>query len=159
MPPPLAFTTNNGDIFRPVRTLLAIICILLLLPLTAPGAARKSSSRKPAAKAASSSKSKGKKTTSSRRSRSRRAATQSGPTSDRIRQIQEALASGGFFKHQPSGRWDAQTSAAISSFQAANGLEVTGKLGAWTLKKLEEKHGLPSNSELTESAQSGSINE
>lgn len=140
-----------------MRTLLAIICILLLLPLTAPGAARKSSSRKPAAKAAGT-KSKARKATSSRRSRSRRAATQSGPTSDRIRQIQEALASGGFFKHQPSGRWDAQTSAAISSFQAANGLEVTGKLGAWTLKKLEEKHGLPSNSELTESAQSGSIN-
>ncbi len=161
-----------------MRNLLALISIFVMFavvaaagpaPQPAPAApAAKGKSRKPAAaakrpaaksakSATSGRKAKG-RTTTSRRSRRSRTVVQSGPSSDRIREIQEALARGGFYKHGPTGRWDAQTVAALSSFQAANGIEVTGKLGAWTLKKLEESQGLPGNSELTEAAQSGSIN-
>ena len=59
-----------------------------------------------------------------------------GPTSDRINQIQSALARGGYYQGEPSGRWDSNTIAATEKFQSANGLDSTGKLDAPTLQKL-----------------------
>src|SRR5262245_1239614 len=65
-----------------------------------------------------------------------RARGQAAPTRDRIVEIQEALAREGFYSGTPSGKWDAPTTSAMSSFQTARGLTATGKLGALSLQKL-----------------------
>src|SRR5712691_1484406 len=53
----------------------------------------------------------------SRFHRSRRARGQKAPTPDRIAEIQRALARDGFFKGNPTGKWDAATVAAMQRFQ------------------------------------------
>ena len=58
------------------------------------------------------------------------------PTPERISEIQSALARGGYYKTDPTGKWDADTVDALQRFQSANGLDVTGKLDALTLQKL-----------------------
>lgn len=68
--------------------------------------------------------------------RSRRQPGQKAPTSDRISEIQAALAKDGSFGGAPSGKWDDDTAAAMRKFQAAHGLTPTGKLDALTLQKL-----------------------
>ena len=60
----------------------------------------------------------------------------SGPTPERITQIQTALARGGYYKGDPTGKWDADTVAAVQKFQSANNIDATGKLDAPTLQKL-----------------------
>ncbi len=79
------------------------------------------------------------------------------PSEERIREIQEALSRSGHYRHAPTGKLDANTAAALGSFQQANGLERTGKLGALTLKKLEA-FGLPATSRSTAAGQSGAPN-
>ena len=74
-----------------------------------------------------------------------------GPTSDRIREIQEALAKSGHYQGAPTGRVDAATTAALSRFQQDNGLEVSGKLTVKTVKGLE-KYGLPATTYTTATA-------
>jgi len=76
------------------------------------------------------------KKSSSKKKRSRRARGQKAPTSDRIRDIQSALAREGVYKGQPSGKWDAASIEAMKRFQTAQGLPVTGKLDARSLQKL-----------------------
>lgn len=61
---------------------------------------------------------------------------QKAPTSDRISEIQSALAREGYLKGDPSGKFDANTIAALEKFQSDNGLEANGKLDAPTLQKL-----------------------
>jgi peptidoglycan hydrolase-like protein with peptidoglycan-binding domain len=61
---------------------------------------------------------------------------QAAPTSDRISEIQEALANRGVFNGTPSGKWDDSTVAAMKKFQSSNGLDPSGKLDALTLQKL-----------------------
>lgn len=63
------------------------------------------------------------------------------PSSDRIDQIQQALARAGFYQGDPSGRWDSSTVNAMKSFQQAHGITPTGKIDATTLQQL----GLGSN--------------
>ena len=58
------------------------------------------------------------------------------PSKSRTEQIQEALARGGYFTHDPNGRWDRSTEDALRRFQEANGLPPTGKLDAPSLQKL-----------------------
>lgn len=77
-----------------------------------------------------------KKTTSKRSRRGRREPSQMAPTSDRISEIQLALARGGYYKSDPNGKWDSDTVDALQRFQSANGLDSTGKLDALTLQKL-----------------------
>jgi peptidoglycan hydrolase-like protein with peptidoglycan-binding domain len=77
-----------------------------------------------------------KKTAARRVVRSRRTRGQTVPTRDRIVEIQDALARDGFYSGTPSGKWDANTTEAMSHFQTANGLTATGKLGALSLQKL-----------------------
>jgi peptidoglycan hydrolase-like protein with peptidoglycan-binding domain len=74
--------------------------------------------------------------TRSRTTKTARTRGQLAPTRDRIIEIQEALAREGFYSGTPSGKWDAPTSQAMSSFQKARGLTPTGKLGALSLQKL-----------------------
>jgi hypothetical protein len=66
----------------------------------------------------------------------RREPTQKAPTADRISEIQSALARGGYYKGDPSGKWNADTVGALQKFQSANGLEPSGKLDAPSLQKL-----------------------
>ena len=77
--------------------------------------------------------SRGKRT--SRRS-SRRERGQKAPTTDRISEIQQALAKDGSFTGKPNGKWDAATIEATRKFQEAHGLNPTGKLDAKTLQQL-----------------------
>lgn len=51
-------------------------------------------------------------------------------------EIQNALAAAGFYKSNPTGQWDDETSKAISTYQQENGFKVTGKPDALSLKKL-----------------------
>lgn len=59
-----------------------------------------------------------------------------GPSADRIEQIQQALARGGFYQGDPSGRWDTDTVEAMKDFQQAHGLPTTGKIDASSLQQL-----------------------
>jgi peptidoglycan hydrolase-like protein with peptidoglycan-binding domain len=67
---------------------------------------------------------------------SRRERGQKAPTSDRISEIQQALAKDGSFTGKPSGKWDDSTIEATRKFQEAHGLNPTGKLDAKTLQQL-----------------------
>jgi peptidoglycan hydrolase-like protein with peptidoglycan-binding domain len=97
--------------------------------------------RKPAAGTASS------KTTTGAAKKSSKPGTSSGkkgkrvkgqaaPTTDRINEIQGALARNGAYAGEPSGKWDDSTVEAMKKFQAAHGLNATGKMDALTLQKL-----------------------
>jgi peptidoglycan hydrolase-like protein with peptidoglycan-binding domain len=69
-------------------------------------------------------------------SRSRRQPGQKAPTSDRVIEIQSALAKDGSFAGTADGKWDDETAAAMRKFQASHGLNPTGRLDARTLQKL-----------------------
>jgi hypothetical protein len=60
----------------------------------------------------------------------------SGPQSNRVEEIQSALAQQGFYQGEPSGRWDDGTSAAMRQFQQRSGINATGKLDAGSLQRL-----------------------
>jgi peptidoglycan hydrolase-like protein with peptidoglycan-binding domain len=66
----------------------------------------------------------------------RRQKGQKAPTSDRISEIQQALAKDGSFTGAPNGKWDGATAEAVKKFQEAHGLNPTGKLDAKTLQHL-----------------------
>jgi peptidoglycan hydrolase-like protein with peptidoglycan-binding domain len=54
----------------------------------------------------------------------------------RVQEIQQALAAAGYYKQEPTGKWDAATTQAMSAYQTDNGFKVTGKPDALSLKKL-----------------------
>lgn len=58
------------------------------------------------------------------------------PSKDRTEEIQSALGRGGYYKAEPSGKWDGRTQEALRQFQEANGLPPTGKLDALSLQKM-----------------------
>jgi peptidoglycan hydrolase-like protein with peptidoglycan-binding domain len=61
---------------------------------------------------------------------------QKAPTSDRIREIQDALSREGALDGKPTGKWDATTIEAMKKYQESHGLSPTGKIDAVTLEKL-----------------------
>jgi Putative peptidoglycan binding domain len=61
---------------------------------------------------------------------------QQAPSSDRITEIQGALARGGYYQGDPTGKWDDSTVSAMEKFQSANGIEPNGKIDAPSLQKL-----------------------
>ena len=61
---------------------------------------------------------------------------QAAPTSERINEIQGALAKNGAYAGEPSGKWDDSTVEAMKKFQASHGLNPSGKMDALTLQKL-----------------------
>jgi hypothetical protein len=67
---------------------------------------------------------------------SRKQPGQKAPTSDRVIEIQSALAKDGAFQGLPSGTWDDSTTAAMRKYQSAHGLNPSGKLDAPTLQRL-----------------------
>jgi peptidoglycan hydrolase-like protein with peptidoglycan-binding domain len=72
----------------------------------------------------------------SSRRKTKKVKGQEAPTSDRINEIQEALAAKGAFAGTPTGKWDDDTAAAMKRFQTSQGLNPSGKLDALTLQKL-----------------------
>jgi peptidoglycan hydrolase-like protein with peptidoglycan-binding domain len=54
----------------------------------------------------------------------------------RVMEIQNALATAGYYREQPSGKWDPSTAEAMSAYQESNGFKVTGKPDALSLKRL-----------------------
>jgi putative peptidoglycan binding protein len=76
----------------------------------------------------------GKRTSS--KSSSRHAPGQKAPTPERITEIQQALAKNGTLSGEPTGKWDDSTTDGMRKFQAAHGLNPTGKLDALTLRQL-----------------------
>jgi hypothetical protein len=77
-----------------------------------------------------------KKGSSKTSKRSRKQPGQKAPTTDRVIEIQSALAKDGSFQGSPSGKWDDDTTAAMRKFQSAHGLNPSGKLDAPTLQRL-----------------------
>jgi len=110
------------------------------------GTSKKTSSGKPAAAAKPTTtgttgtpSAKSRSTKSSRRSKvatSSRKKGQKAPTSDRITEIQQALAKNGSFEGEPNGKWDTSTVDGMKKFQESHGLNPSGKLDAKTLQQL-----------------------
>jgi peptidoglycan hydrolase-like protein with peptidoglycan-binding domain len=72
---------------------------------------------------------KGKKTTVRKASAPRQLA----PTKDRYQQIQQALASKGYYSGEPNGAWGPDSVEALKRFQADQNLTPDGKLGSLSL--------------------------
>jgi peptidoglycan hydrolase-like protein with peptidoglycan-binding domain len=89
-----------------------------------------------AKKTSSSSSSASGKTRKTSKKSKKRDRGQQAPTSDRITEIQLALSKDGSYTGTPNGNWDDATVSAMKKFQAANGLNPSGKLEARTLEKL-----------------------
>ena len=74
-------------------------------------------------------------------------------SSGRVQEIQSALAKGGYYQGETTGRWDESTKAAMRQYQGANGFSPTGNPDAKSLMKLGlGPHPLPL--ELDSTAQS-----
>lgn len=79
------------------------------------------------------------KTTTHKRHRRRRrhhVTLPKGPSAERTEQIQSALARGGYYSGDATGKWDSNTEESLRRFQSAKGLPPTGKLDALSLQKL-----------------------
>jgi peptidoglycan hydrolase-like protein with peptidoglycan-binding domain len=115
---------------------LALLVAVGLGVSNASAAAQGASRKKPAAAKTTGGASGAKKKSGKARSSSRRAKGQKAPTSDRISEIQQALAKDGSYAGAPNGKWDDATVAAVKKFQEARGLNPSGKLDAKTLQQL-----------------------
>jgi Putative peptidoglycan binding domain len=85
------------------------------------------------AKTSSSSKT---RSTTKKTTRKKKDKGQAAPTSDRITEIQQALAKDGSYSAAPTGKWDDNTVDAMRKFQTTHALNPSGKLDALTLEKL-----------------------
>jgi len=101
----------------------------------AAGAPQSSSSNSSKSKS-STSKSSGKASSKKKKAQHRREPIQKAPTQDRIEEIQTALNREGYYREQPSGKWDTETQDALRRFQEEHGMTGSGKLDATTLQKL-----------------------
>jgi peptidoglycan hydrolase-like protein with peptidoglycan-binding domain len=89
------------------------------------GTSRSSSStRKAAAK---------KKTATAKQAQATRRATQSAPSAERYKQIQQALAEKGYLSAESNGQWGPESIEALKRFQQDQNLEPTGKINALSL--------------------------
>ena len=76
------------------------------------------------------------KTTARRKgkvSRSPARSYQQAPTADRLKEIQQALASKGYYKGEPNGEWGADSADALKRFQAEQNLMPDGKINSLSL--------------------------
>jgi peptidoglycan hydrolase-like protein with peptidoglycan-binding domain len=101
---------------------------------TTSAAATKHSAFSPQSAHASTQQTKSKKKTAKRRSH--HDIGQKAPTTDRIQEIQSALAREGYYKGDPSGKWDEDTQDAMRRFQEEHNMTGSGKLDALSLQKL-----------------------
>ena len=96
-----------------------------------PQASAKSAAKPAASSSATKKKTQKKKVATKREPRGQREIEPS-----RVTEIQNALATAGYYKEQPSGKWDTSTAEAMSAYQESNGFKVTGKPDALSLKRL-----------------------
>ena len=76
---------------------------------------------------------------SSSKSKSKRAAAPRGqqrPTTERYKEIEEALASRGYLQEEPTGKWSTNAVDALRSFQADHDLPPTGRVDSLSLMQL-----------------------
>lgn len=59
--------------------------------------------------------------------------SQQAPTADRYREIQQALASKGYFKGEPNGAWGLESADALKRFQSDQSLMPDGKINSLSL--------------------------
>jgi len=111
--------------------MLAIACASAIAAQPFSGAAAKKSFVRPQSShsATQSSKKKAKR-------RVHRDIGQKVPSTDRIQEIQTALTREGYYKGDPSGKWDSDTQDAMRRFQEEHNLTGSGKLDAQSLQKL-----------------------
>lgn len=76
------------------------------------------------------------KSSKKRRAASRRPPRQQTPTSERYREIQQALREKGYYSGEVNGAWGADSVEALKRFQADNRLQPDGKLGALSIISL-----------------------
>ncbi len=62
-----------------------------------------------------------------------RRATQTAPSADRYKQIQQALAEKGYFSAETNGQWGPESIEALKRFQQDQHLEPTGKINSLSL--------------------------
>jgi peptidoglycan hydrolase-like protein with peptidoglycan-binding domain len=76
----------------------------------------------------------------------RRPPVQQQPSSDRYKEIQQALADKGYFRGTADGAWNGDSIDALKRFQKDQNLDPDGKIGALSLMALGlgPKHGVPS---------------
>jgi len=55
------------------------------------------------------------------------------PASDRLSEVQTALAGAGYYNGNPTGRWDDSSIAAMKRFQAEHAIPSTGKINSLSL--------------------------
>jgi peptidoglycan hydrolase-like protein with peptidoglycan-binding domain len=113
---------------RPTHVVLLSVLVAGLSVPASLSAAQTSGEAKP--KTATSHRGKTTKRTSSRQT------GQKVPTVERVSEIQQALGKDGSFSGSPNGKWDSSTVDAMKKFQAAHGLNPSGKLDAKTLQQL-----------------------
>ena len=70
-------------------------------------------------------------------------------TSDQVVRLEQRLSELGFFNAESDSTYDAETRAALESFQQANGLEVTGQADSATLERLNSADALSRQDYLT----------
>ena len=58
-------------------------------------------------------------------------------TADQIKQAQDALTKGGYYKGKATGKWDRATARALRAWQKANKMPATGRLTQEILTKLQ----------------------
>ncbi len=68
--------------------------------------------------------------------RARHVPGQKVPSTDRIQEIQTALSREGYYKGDPSGKWDSDTQDAMRRFQEEHDMTGSGKIDAQSLQKL-----------------------
>jgi len=68
-----------------------------------------------------------------RRTRRQRRSYQQAPTPERYKEIQQALASKGYFHGEPNGAWGWDSQEALRHFQADQNLTPDGKIGSLSL--------------------------
>ncbi len=122
---------------KPLTTfLLGAMLVTGIAPTGNSAAETQSSQRKTRKTSASVKSSATKKKGSKKRRVSRRNRGQKAPTTNRVSEIQQALAREGAYSGEPTGKWDAATVGAMKRFQSSQGLNPTGKLDARSLQKL-----------------------
>ncbi len=130
---------RRARLSAPRRCLVILVGVLFSFSVAFAGPAKARHSRQASLSAAPQTAKRSSSTSTKKKSKrrhSRREPTQKAPTPQRISEIQSALARGGYFEGEPSGKWDAPTMAAMQKFQSGHGLEPSGKINALSLQKL-----------------------
>jgi peptidoglycan hydrolase-like protein with peptidoglycan-binding domain len=115
---------------------LALLLLIAAGPGVAVGSTQTHAKSKPSSSTTKSGASSHRKSAKGSGKSRRRDRGQKAPTSERITEIQQALAKDGSYSATPNGKWDDATVDAMKRFQEANGLNPSGKLDAKTLQKL-----------------------